>query len=263
MHEGQRPPRAEDLNPFKGTFDAFDFHELVTTDPTWGEIYDSRYDEIGEEARRADAAKVMAFLQSPGYRDHLVGYVHCWQTTGEGIGAQQILTSFSGLPNYAASPPELADAVMEPVLELVKEGVLAKDARTFTLGDGAPLDKFPELGTSFEEWVQDFMVSRGGESSLRIVAMEHFADDLTAFNYWAARRQLFIMANEGKIIRDGTLLFLPEQPDPEVESTVDNIDAQIRGLPGSPRQLGHMGLHALLGKPQQRGTAARLNRHRR
>lgn len=251
------------MNAFKGTFDALDFHELVTTDPTWGEIYDSRYDEIGEAARRADAAAVMAFLQSPGYRDHLVGYIRCWEATGAGVAAQQILTSFSGLPNYGTSSPELADAVMGPVLELVKEGVLAKDTKIFTLGDRAPVDKFPELGAPFETWVQDFLVSRGGESTLRIVALEHFANDLTAFNYWAARRQLFIMANEGKIIRDGTLLFLPENVDPEVESTMDDIDAQILRLPGRQQQVGRIGMRALLGKPKQRGTAGRLNRHRR
>jgi hypothetical protein len=271
-----RPAMPSDLDAFPNADDAYGFAELVEIDETWKKIYDSRYETLDEQESKEADAHIVKVLSRPEFPDHLVGYLYAGHVTPkEWMSTSEIVYMFTS-PSMYRGFDRAQKKLFEVLDDLLDKEVLTRYHSVYQLGPRAPLDKFPELDEGFEAWVHDFLSTHTFSCPIRFVSLEHFADGVTPFEYWAGKHKIYQMIREEKLVLDSLkYVMLPKQEDPELDQALDVIDAQLEDAPEQQRADPHLsedverrlrefGMNKIrVVKPRQRGNQGGIGPRRR
>jgi hypothetical protein len=277
-----RPPTRYDLRPFDDKNDMREFSDLIEKDQAWLHLYSSEYESLEEQETAEQERRLAEFLAKPEAPDHIMGYVYHWEAAeNTWVSLGQLNNTFAGFGGYQALP-QAAQTLYGILEELTGRGTLQVGGyQAYKLGDNAPIDKFPQLDETFDEWVYGFLRTHRMSCPAGAICLEYCREDLSPFTYWASRRRLFELVMQGKLAIDNLRFFElpaskrpPEEPkDPQSEELLDSIDDQL----GQQAELADRSRHATLsadaelrirqlalgarmGKPRQRTPTNRLNR---
>lgn len=267
MHE-LRSAQPEDKNPFKDTWDEFDFADLVVNDPKWAHFYNDNCASLEELEANELERMTLGFIETPEFTDHVIGYTYyrevydVWPSLG---GLEERI-----LPYQFATPPESVRlGVVQTVRRLVEAEILELGARTsiFTSGPKMPRDEFfCAIGEGFEDQVIDFLGKSGGEAVGKHILFRIFGDDIDPYEFWAGQRRLVDMLKAEQVVREhGRICLIKKESawsnamNSTIESVFesDNPPEENRTLTQKQleqriRQLGYSGTQRLV-KPKQRG----------
>src|SRR6478672_5477337 len=119
----RRPAEPADLQSFAGTWDAFDFSDLIAKDQRWQVLADNSYETIEGYEDDEREALALDFINQPEYPRHILGYLHyrsIWTHWPSISSIYYRLTPYE----YDEPPTTVKDAVWTQTKPLIDEGLV-------------------------------------------------------------------------------------------------------------------------------------------